>query len=152
MKEAGADGIMMAEPLAGILSPTMAAEFSVPYVTRIVEALQDDSFAVIYHNCGNAVPDMLEEIYSQGAAAYHFGNAIDLATVLAKTPADILCMGNIDPVSQFADGTPDSMRAAVKSLLDACGGYKNFIPSSGCDIPAHANWDNVHAFYEALKG
>ena len=151
MKEAGADGIMMAEPLAGILSPAMAEEFSVPYVKRIIDALQDDDFAVIYHNCGNAVPDMLEEIYSQGAAAYHFGNAVDLAAILAKTPSDILCMGNVDPVSQFAEGTPDSMRAAVKSLLDACGGYRNFIPSSGCDIPAHANWDNIHAFFEALK-
>ena len=151
MKKAGADGILMAEPLAGILSPAMAAEFSVPYVKRIVEALQDDTFAVIYHNCGNAVPDMLDEIYSQGAAAYHFGNAVDLAAILAKTPADILCMGNIDPVSQFADGTPDSMRAAVRSLLDTCGKYKNFIPSSGCDIPAHANWNNIHAFFEALE-
>ena len=150
MKNAGADGIMMAEPLAGILSPAMAAEFSVPYVKRIVEALQDDSFAVIYHNCGNAVPDMLDEIYSQGAAAYHFGNAIDLAAVLKKTPSDILCMGNIDPVSQFAEGTPDSMRAAVHALIDACGNYQNFIPSSGCDIPAHADWNNIHAFFEAL--
>ena len=151
MKAAGADSIMMAEPLAGILSPAMAAEFSVPYVKRIVDALQDDDFAVIYHNCGNAVPDMLNEIYSQGAAAYHFGNAIDLAAVLAKTPSDILCMGNVDPVSQFAEGTPESMTAAVEDLMASCGAYKNFIPSSGCDIPAHANWDNIHAFFAALK-
>ena len=151
MKAAGADSIMMAEPLAGILSPAMAAEFSVPYVKRIVDALQDDDFAVIYHNCGNAVPDMLNEIYSQGAAAYHFGNAVDLSTILANTPADILCMGNVDPVSQFAEGTPASMTAAVDALMASCGSYKNFLPSSGCDIPAHANWDNIHAFFEALK-
>lgn len=151
MKEAGADGILMAEPLAGILSPAMASEFSIPYVKRIIEALQDDDFAVIYHNCGNTVPDMLEEIYSQGAAAYHFGNAVDMAAILKKTPADILCMGNVDPVSQFTDGTVGSMREAVKSLLDSCGSYRNFIPSSGCDIPAHASWDNIHAFFEALE-
>ena len=55
LKESGADGIMMAEPLAGILSPAMAEEFSIPYVKEIIDALQDDEFAVIYHNCGNAV-------------------------------------------------------------------------------------------------
>lgn len=66
LKDAGADGIMMAEPLAGILSPDMAAEFSVPYVKRIIEALQDDEFAVLYHNCGNSVSSMLEEIFSHG--------------------------------------------------------------------------------------
>ena len=150
LKEAGADGIMMAEPLAGILSPDMAEEFSFPYVKRIIDALQDDSFALIYHNCGNAVPDMLEGIYAQGAAAYHFGNAIDMESVINATPEGIICMGNIDPVAQFTDGTPDSMRASVKELMEKCGKHADFIPSSGCDIPAKAKWENINAFFAAL--
>lgn len=152
MKDAGADAIMMAEPLAGILSPDMAEEFSVPYVKRIVNALQDENFAVLYHNCGNSVLDMLDEIFSQGAAGYHFGNAVDMGKVMEVAPSDALCMGNIDPAAQFTHGTPDSMAQATKELLDQCGGYKNFVPSSGCDIPAHANWDNIQAFFDALKG
>ena len=149
-KDAGADGVVMAEPLAGIMSPAMAEEFSVPYVKRIVEALMDDDFAVIYHNCGNAVCEMLDEILSQGASAYHFGNAVDMKTVLDHVPSDVICMGNIDPVSQFVDGTPDSMKQSVKELLDKCGNYSNFIISSGCDIPAKASWDNIKAFFDAL--
>lgn len=152
MKEAGADGIMMAEPLAGILSPDMAAEFSVPYVQRIIEALQDDDFAVLYHNCGNAVPAMLEAIYEQGAAAYHFGNAVDMAQIMARTPADLLVMGNIDPAGQFTNGTAESITAATRELMEKCGHYANFVPSSGCDIPAHASWDNIHAFFKAVEG
>jgi len=150
MKEAGADGVMMAEPLAGILSPDMAEEFSMPYVKRIIEALQTDDFAVIYHNCGNSVPSMLEGIFEQGAAAYHFGNAVDMGAVMKAAPADVLCMGNIDPASQFANGTPESMTAAVKELMDRCGQYSNFVPSSGCDIPAHSRWENIEAFFKAL--
>ena len=150
MKEAGADGVMMAEPLAGILSPDMAEEFSMPYVKRIIEALQTDDFAVIYHNCGNSVPSMLEGIFEQGAAAYHFGNAVDMGAVMKAAPADVLCMGNIDPASQFAKGTPESMTAAVKDLMDRCGQYSNFVPSSGCDIPAHSRWENIEAFFKAL--
>ncbi|MBR4888595.1 MAG: uroporphyrinogen decarboxylase family protein [Clostridia bacterium] len=151
MKAAGADAIMMAEPLAGILSPDMADEFSVPYVKRIIDALQDEEFAVVYHNCGNSVPSMLEQIYSQGAAAYHFGNAVDMEKILEATASDTLCMGNIDPAGQFAHGTPESIRAATKELLEKCGGYKNFVPSSGCDIPAHAKWENIQSFFEALE-
>lgn len=151
MKDAGADAIMMAEPLAGILSPDMAEEFSVPYVKRIVEALQDDNFAVLYHNCGNSVPNMLEEIFSQGAAGYHFGNAVDMGKIMESAPDDALCMGNIDPAAEFTHGTPESMRHATEELLAKCGSYKNFVPSSGCDIPAHANWDNIQAFFDALK-
>lgn len=151
MKETGADGILMAEPLAGILSPELADEFSTPYVKQIIHALQDDHFAVIYHNCGNAVPQMLESIYTLGAAAYHFGNAVDMAEILAKTPSDILVMGNIDPAGEFAGGTVESITAATKALLAKCSGYSNFVPSSGCDIPAHAKWENIQAFFAALK-
>ena len=151
MKDAGADGIMMAEPLAGILSPDMADEFSMPYVKRIIDELQDEDFAVLYHNCGNSVPQMLDSIYQLDAAAYHFGNAVDMAEIMAKTPADILAMGNIDPAGEFASGTVESITAATKALLEKCGAYKNFVPSSGCDIPAHAKWENIQAFFAAVK-
>ena len=150
-KAAGADGVVIAEPLAGILSPDMAEEFSHPYVKQIVDALQDEDFAVIYHNCGNSVAHMLQGIFSIGAAAYHFGNAVDMAFVMANAPADVLCMGNIDPASQFVQGTPESMAQAVADLLDACGKYPNFVVSSGCDIPYHAKWENIQAFFEAVK-
>lgn len=150
MKQAGADGIVIAEPLAGILSPDMAAEFSHPYVKRIVEAMQAEDFAVVYHNCGNSVSHMLPGIFAIGASAYHFGNAVDMAAVMAAAPADCLCMGNVDPAAQFVQGTPESMTEATKALLAQCGHYKNFVPSSGCDIPYHAKWENIQAFFNAL--
>ena len=151
MKQAGADGIVIAEPLAGILSPDMAQEFSHPYVKKIAAAMADEDFAVIYHNCGNAVCHMLPGIFSIGATAYHFGNAVDMAEVMENAPADALCMGNVDPASQFVQGTPESMTAATRELLEKCGHYKNFVISSGCDIPFHAKWDNIQAFFDALK-
>jgi uroporphyrinogen decarboxylase len=152
MKNAGADGVMVAEPLAGILSPEMAEEFSMPYMQRIIDALQDEDFAVMYHNCGNSVPQMLESIYAMGAAAYHFGNAIDMEAVMKVTPADILVMGNIDPAGEFASGTVESITAATRALLNMCDAYPNFVPSSGCDIPAHAKWENIQAFFKAVEG
>ena len=123
-----------------------------PYVKCIIDALQDEDFAVIYHNCGNSVPQMLEGIYALGAAAYHFGNAVDMEAILKATPSDILVMGNIDPAGQFAAGTVDSIGAATRTLLDKCGSYPNFVPSSGCDIPAHAKWENIAAFFTTVNG
>ncbi|MBP3655062.1 MAG: uroporphyrinogen decarboxylase family protein [Clostridia bacterium] len=148
-REAGADGVVMAEPLAGILSPEMAEEFSMPYVKRIFDALKTDSFAVIYHNCGNSVEHMLEGIFALDADAYHFGNASDMEKVLAAAPENALCMGNIDPAGAFVHGTPESMTAAVQDLAARCGRYPNFVLSSGCDIPATASWDNIRAFFDA---
>ena len=59
-KDLGLDGIMMAEPLAGLLSPELEVEFSGRYVKEIVDAVQDDDFAVIYHNCGPNTPLMVD--------------------------------------------------------------------------------------------
>lgn len=150
-KEAGANGVVIAEPVAGLLSPDLAAEFSAPYVKKIVDAVQDDSFLVIYHNCGGAVVAQLPSILSIGAAAYHFGNAIDMLDVLQKMPDDTICMGNIDPAGEFRGGTPDSMREATLSLLKKCSGYKNFVLSSGCDIPPLSKWENIDAFFAAAQ-
>lgn len=49
-KKAGANGVVMAEPLAGLLSPALADEFSAEYVRRIVKEIQDEEFLMIYHN------------------------------------------------------------------------------------------------------
>ena len=67
-------------------------------------------------------------------------------------PADTVIMGNIDPAGQFANGTVASITAATLSLLDKCGSFPNFVPSSGCDIPAHAKWENIQAFFTAVEG
>lgn len=148
-KDAGLDGIVMAEPLAGLLSPALEAEFSAPYVKEIVDAVQDDGFIVIYHNCGPNTPLMTESLYKNGAAAYHFGDAVDLKEILDKMPADRPVCGNISPVKHFAGGTADEMYAATVKLIETCGQYPNFVLSSGCDIPPAARWDNVDAFFTA---
>ena len=151
-REAGADGIVMAEPVAGLLSPTLEEEFSAPYVKQIVDAVQNDRFAVIYHNCGDNVPKMLDSILSIGAAAYHFGNAMDLEKdILAKVPLDVVVMGNIDPAGVLRMGTPESVRQATTELLQKCSTYPNFVLSSGCDIPPATPWENLDAFFAAAE-
>jgi len=151
-KAAGAHGIMIAEPVAGLLSPALEAEFASPYFKRIIDAVQDDSFAIIYHNCGDNVPKMLDSILSTGAAAYHFGNAVDMETdIIAHVPPDVVVMGNIDPSGVLRMGTPESVKEATLSLLGSCSKYPNFVLSSGCDIPPMTPWENINAFFEASK-
>jgi uroporphyrinogen decarboxylase len=150
-KALGANGVLMAEPLTGLMSPALAEEFSAPYVKKIIDAVQDDGFAVIYHNCGNNTVLMLKEILSQGAYAYHFGNAVSMEDVLANVPEDTIVLGNVDPARQLKNGTPESVRTATLSLLETCAKHRNFIISSGCDIPPGAPWENIDAFFAAAK-
>ena len=150
-KAAGVNGVILAEPLAGLISPALAEEFSHAYVRRIISAVQDDGFAVIYHNCGNNVPLMKSGIYSLGAMGYHFGNAVDMKQMLDGSPADALVMGNVDPAGILKNGTPYDVRAAVCKLKDECGEYPNFVLSTGCDVPPAAPWENIDAFFAAAE-
>ena len=148
-KAVGANGVMMAEPLGGLLSPTMAEEFSHTYVRRIIEAVQTDEFAVIYHNCGDNVALMKDGIYRLGAIGYHFGDAVTMADMLAGAPEDVLVMGNVSPARQFRGGTPDSIRESTLEIMEACCGNPNFVISSGCDIPPQSAWENIDSFFSA---
>ncbi len=151
-KEVGANGVVIAEPLTGLLSPAMAEEFSEPYVKQIVDAVQDDSFLVIYHNCGNNTIQMIDSILRTGSAAYHFGNSISMKEMMAKIPKDTVAMGNVDPAGQFRNGTPDSIKAETKRIMsECCTEYPNFVISSGCDIPPASKWENIDAFFEAVQ-
>lgn len=148
---AGADGVVMAEPAAGLLSPALMGEFSTPYAKKIVEAVQREDFALVYHNCGSTVVYGAEEIASVGAAAYHFGNAVDLAAMLEKMPKAVPVLGNVDPSGVLRHGTPDIVRAETLKVLEACGGYENFVLSTGCDVPPTTPWENIDAFFAAAK-
>ena len=150
-KDAGLDGIVMAEPLSGLLSPDLEAEFSATYVKEIIDAVQDDDFSVIYHNCGPNTPMMIDSLLSFGAAAYHFGDAIDLVSILEKMPSDVPVCGNISPSAQFLNGTPESIYAETYALIEKCKKYPNFVLSSGCDIPPATPWENIHAFFKACQ-
>lgn len=150
-KEAGANGVVMAEPLAGMLSPGMVDEFSSEYVRKIVDAVQTDDFIVIYHNCGDNTLLMTDSILSTGAAAYHFGNAISMKEMLQKIPSELVTMGNVDPAGQIRGGSPESVREETLRIMAECCSCPNFVISSGCDIPPDSAWANIDAFYAAAN-
>ena len=116
-----------------------------------MDAVKDEGFAVVYHNCGNTANVTLDSIFSCGANAYHFGNAVKMEEIMEKAPADIICMGNVSPAEEFRGGTPESVRAATLNVMEKCCKYPNFVISSGCDIPPLSSWDNIDAFFAAVK-
>ena len=148
IKASGSAGVVMAEPASGLLSGDDCLTYSTAYVKRIVEAVQDDTFAVVLHNCGNS-GQCTEAMVKSGAAALHFGNSVDMAGVLEQVPADIAVMGNIDPVGIIKMGTPEQVAAKVRELLDMASGHGNFVLSTGCDVPPMSPIENIEAFYKA---
>ena len=150
IKETGANGVVMAEPAAGLMSNDDCKRFSSDYVKYIVDNVQDDYFSVILHNCGNT-GHCTQAMVATGSAAYHFGNKCDMAEVTRDVPATALSMGNLDPVTVFKDSTPEQMRKATEELLEKMKPFSNFVLSSGCDTPPHTPLENIDAFFEQLS-
>lgn len=148
-KAAGADGIVLAEPAAGLLSPGLIKEFSTPYVQKIRGAVEDESFLFIYHNCGNVMP-IIKEIQEINASVYSMGNAINLEDALKVLPTGSMVIGNIDPAGIIRNGTPEIIKREVNELMMRCCKYPNFVIASGCDIPPETSFENLDAFFQAV--
>lgn len=145
-KAAGANGVILAEPAAGLLSPGFITEFSSPFVRRIIDKVEDESFVIIYHNCGPAAP-LVDGIMETGAQAFSFGNAVKLEDMLDKIPKNKIVIGNVDP-SMIRNGSKADVINATNDVLAKCSMYPNFILSSGCDIPPMTPLENIEAFFD----
>lgn len=149
-KAAGANGIFIAEPTAGLLAPEQLDEFSSVYVKKIVEAVQDDYFFLILHDCGQ-VKDSVKSMYATGCKGHHYGNSVDMKDILPQIPADILVFGNIDPSTAFFTGTPESIDELTTNLLNDMKEYPHFVLSSGCDLAPMVSKENIDAYYNACR-
>ena len=148
-RAAGADGVVMAEPAAGLLSPRGLSAYSSAYVKRIVAEVEDEHFGVILHNCA-AKALHLPAILESGVHCCHFGAPMDLAAALARVGPEMVVCGNLDPTAVFWQGTPAQVAARTAALLEVTRGHKNFVISSGCDVPPPSPLANLDAFFQTV--
>lgn len=148
-KEAGANGVFIAEPVAGVLSEAHCTEFSSNYVREVVAAVQDDSFFVILHNCGDT-DTLVASMHGTGAAGLHFGNRCNIVAALRQLPPDLLVFGNLDPSGVIKSGDPSFVAAQTNRLLEDTRSFRNFVLSSGCDVPPGVPAENIDAIFKTL--
>ena len=111
----------------------------------------DSHFEIILHNCAARISH-LQGILETGAKAFHFGAPMDLVAALSMVPGDTVISGNLDPSKVFCSATAKEIAAHTRTLLEGTRAYRNFVISSGCDIPASAPLTNLTAFFETVAG
>ena len=147
-RKAGANGVIMAEPAAGLLSPRGLATFSSAYVRQIGQAVTRDDFQIVLHNCAAKLTH-LPAVLESGLQAFHFGAPMNMVAALGQVPPEVVLCGNLDPTAVFVQLPPDELTARVKALLAATEGHRNFVLSSGCDVPVGSPLANLDAFFSA---
>ncbi len=142
-KQAGAGGVILCEPSVAMISPTMTGEFSNQYIEPIIQQLQDDNFAIIYHNCG-AINAHLEVIAELSAEIFHFGSDVDLLRAGKIIATDRTIMGNIDPRLFLPANDPGQKIAEFKA---GSAGIENIVMSTGCDLAPNSLLENIDLFF-----
>jgi len=149
-KEAGAHGIIMAEPVAGLLSPRALSTYSSSYIKRIVDEICNDQFSIVLHNCG-VRKNHIEAVFQTDVPIYHFGKPMDILSVLSQANHETIIAGNLDPSTLFSSCPPAEIYGKTSKLLRNTSTFNNFIISSGCDLPPDVGIDKLDSFYAAVR-
>lgn len=144
---AGADFIVLLDPSAVLLSPSLYEEFVQPYVEQVASAL---SIPTLLHVCGQTTP-IMGSLAKTAVAGLSVDKDVDIPSIMPLIPPSKIIVGNIDPVSLFLNGEPSEVRESTEHLIERMSGYKNFILSSGCDLPPATPLENIRAFAQAAK-
>jgi uroporphyrinogen decarboxylase len=148
-RAAGAQGIIMAEPAAGLLSPRGLSAYSSAYIKRIAAEASDGSFSILLHNCAAKLLH-LPAIQETGLKAFHFGAPMNIVNALGQVSPDVVLCGNLDPAGVFVRLPAAEVTARTAQLLAAAASHRNFVISSGCDLPPNAPLASLDAFYQAV--
>ncbi len=147
--EAGADMIGAGDAAASLISPAMYRQFALPYEQRVCQAVHEAGSLLKLHICGNTTK-LLHDMAHAGADLYNVDHLVPLEQAREVYAAHGMCFkGNLDPVGQIMQATPEACRASARSAVaEGTAGGARFMLSAGCEIPA-ATPDEV---FEAFCG
>jgi uroporphyrinogen decarboxylase len=137
-----------------LISDRLFRRFILPHLKRFIDLGHAYGLKVHLHCCGGfepLIPAMIEAGLDglQGLQPYCRG--MDPATLKATYGADLLLMGAIDS-QQIIEGTPDSVRAQTRRILDIMKPGGGYVASPSHDYVLNETpVENVLALYETVR-
>jgi uroporphyrinogen decarboxylase len=153
MAETGCDMLSNGDSPAGpdLLPPDLYEKYALPYEKELADESHRLGLPYAMHICGNTEL-ILTKMLKSGSDAFE----LDYKTCTQKA-FDILhdkavFIGNIDPSSVLAFGTPELVREKTRALIEIFSSTNRFILNAGCAIPATTPEKNIRAMIEAARG
>ena len=140
--DAGADLIGVGDAAASLVGPKLYQDFVWPYEKKMVDSLHALGMPVRLHICGNT-RRILEGMGRLGCEMVDLDFPAPVGEARAAMGSDQVLLGNIDPVRDLRDGTPESVYAAVAECHRQAG--SRFIVGAGCEVVRDTPPDNLHA-------
>lgn len=74
---------------------------------------------------------------------------VNLTSARATLPENVILAGNLDPVSDVLYGSPESIKAKVRTCINDVG--TSYIVNAGCEIPSGTPQENIKALCEPIR-
>ncbi len=148
--QAGAPMVGAGDAAASLISPVMYREFALPYEQRVCQAVHAAGGLIKLHVCGNT-SNLLPDMVTAGADVFNVDHLVDFHLARdAYSAANKCYKGNLDPVSDFLQATPEECQQRALDRLRLAEGTR-FMLSAGCEVPAGVPDDVLLAFCQAPK-
>ena len=155
---AGAQALMIFDTWGGLLGPAPFREFSLRYMTQVVDVLKRDASArdlpIILFSKGAGLH--LSNMADTGCAALGVDWTIDLADARRAVAGKVALQGNLDP--SVLRSNPETIRREARAVLDSYGNHPGHVFNLGHGItpevdPEHVKVlvDEVHAYGKVLR-
>ena len=139
---AGADQIGIGDAAASLVGPRIYNELVWPYEKRMVDGVRALGARVRLHICGNTrrILDGIGRLGCDIVDLDYLAPVDEARSVMG--PAQAL-LGNVDPVRQLREGTPESVYSAFSDCHAKAG--PRYVVGPGCETPRDTPHDNFRA-------
>ena len=144
----GADIVGIGDAIASQISPAMYQRFALPYEQQLISAIHEHGALARLHICGNT-SRLSPELLASGADIIDVDWMVDFSRAALAFGERAAPCGNMDPVSIFLQGKPDTVFADTQRALSEGGA--RCLSAAGCEIPDGTPEENLRAQSAALQ-
>lgn len=143
--KAGVQAVQIFDSWAGTLSPYDFSLYALPYVQRIISAI-NHSVPVIYFAFNSS--SMLELVKASGAEVIGLDWRIEISDAVERLGGDVSIQGNLDPCSLF--GTDELIKERTSHILKGAKRAKTHIFNLGHGILPETPVDKAISMVEMV--
>jgi len=140
--EAGADIIGVGDAAASLVGPRIYNEFVWPWEKKLVDAIHARGGKVRLHICGNT-RRILSGLGKLGCEVVDIDSPVALEQARVQMGPLQKITGNLDPVRDIRNGSPETITKALETLHQEAGA--RWVVAAGCEIVRDTPHENLRA-------
>lgn len=146
-------GPAISEPMSSctVVSPKVFREFSLPYLTQLIEHMKSRGVNPVVHICGQT-DRIWEDVANIGIGGFSIDNVASIEDCKKLVGEKTKIMGHVDPGSVMYAGTPLDVRiGTLESLRAGWDNPKGFMVMSGCSLPVDTPFENIDSMMDTMR-